>query len=304
MNDRAMLLMAGVPKTAKVIEIGPSLNPLAPKRDGWNVTVVDHATREGLIHKYRDEPSVDPKVIEEVDFVWQEGSLADLVGRPSWGTYDAFIASHVIEHTTDLVTFLRAARVLLKNEGVVILALPDKRKCFDFFRPVTTTGDVVEAYLEKRHRHTARTLFDNAAYNGKRNANPGWHIGEQAPIELGGRLAKAWRQMNRAMKEEYVDAHAWTFTPSSFELMILELRALGLLPLSIERCEPATYTEFYAWLRPCEECEDEDTVQRYRLGLLNRIVVEQAESARQVLGSPMARIDDIRSGLRTLADGV
>lgn len=113
MDDRARLLMAGVPKTAKVIEIGPSLNPLAPKRDGWNVTVVDHETREGLIHKYRHDLSVDPKVIEEVDFVWQGGSLGDLVGSPSWGTYDAFIASHVIEHTTDLVTFLGAARVLL-----------------------------------------------------------------------------------------------------------------------------------------------------------------------------------------------
>ena len=85
MNDRARHLLTGLDKTAKLIEIGPSLNPLAPKRDGWNVTVVDHETREGLIHKYRSDPAVDPDVIEEVDLVWHGGSLEDLAGEASWG---------------------------------------------------------------------------------------------------------------------------------------------------------------------------------------------------------------------------
>jgi hypothetical protein len=51
----------------------------------------------------------------------------------------------------------------------------------------------------------------------------------------------------------------------------------------VEAVEEADSTEFRAWLRPCEEMEDAATVHRYRVGLLNRIVLEQAECARQVL---------------------
>lgn len=174
MDDRARRLLAGLPTTAKVIEIGPSLNPLAPKRDGWDVTIVDHETREGLVNKYRMDPSVDPDVIEEVNFVWRGGSLVDLLGAERAGTYDAFIASHVIEHTTDVVRFLQAARTLLKDEGTVILAVPDKRLCFDFFRPLSTTGDAVVAFREERKRHSAKTHFDYAMYQCTRDGRPGW----------------------------------------------------------------------------------------------------------------------------------
>ena len=195
----------------------------------------------------------------------------------------------MIEHTTDLVSFLQSARRLLKDEGVVILAAPDKRKCFDFFRPLSSTGDAIVAFQEKRQRHTAKTHFDNAMYTALRNSSPGWHIAEQSPAVLTGAIENGLSVMERAHRSEYVDAHNWTFTPSSFELMVLELRALGLLQLSIERCEEAPYTEFYAWLRPCEDPDDPKVVNDYRLGLLNRIVVEQAEASKQVVGSPWPR---------------
>ena len=300
MDDRARLLMAGVPKTAKVIEIGPSLNPLAPKREGWNVTVVDHETREGLIHKYRHDATVDPAVIEEVDLVWHGGSLEDLVGRASWGTYDAFIASHVIEHTTDVVSFLRSARVLLKDEGVVILAVPDKRKCFDFFRPISTTGDAVVAFKEKRSRHTAKTHFDYLMHHGHRGGSPGWSIETQTPFVLAAGIESGMDALALSERPEYVDAHAWMFTPSSFELMVLELRALGLLTLAVEQVQVRPDTEFLARLRPCEEIEDMPTINRYRHGLMERIVVEQAEASRQVVGAALGNLEGLRTGFRSL----
>ncbi len=175
--------MDGLPAAAKVIEIGPSLRPLAPKRDGWNVTIVDHATREGLIQKYHGDAAVDPEVIEEVDLVWQGGSLTDLVGQEGLGTYDAFIASHVIEHTTDVLTFLRSARALLKDEGLVILALPDKRKCFDVFRPISTTGEAVAAFWRNATAIRPK-LTSTSGLRARRNDNPGWSIGKQAPVSM------------------------------------------------------------------------------------------------------------------------
>jgi predicted SAM-dependent methyltransferase len=180
MNQRARELLRDLPLAAKIIEIGPSLNPIAPKREGRNVTIVDHATREGLVEKYLADPNVDPSMIEEVDLVWHSGAIEDLIDSTHWGTYDAFIASHVIEHTTDVIAFLRSARKLLRDDGVVILAIPDKRKCFDFFRPLSTTSDAVAAYIKKRQRHTAKTHFDYAMYQAKRNDATGWKIDETA----------------------------------------------------------------------------------------------------------------------------
>jgi hypothetical protein len=115
--DRKQILMGGVSAGSRVIEIGPSFSPLAPKRDGWDVTIVDHADRDGLICKYANEPGLDTSSIEDVDLVWHGGSISDLAGPEAWGTYDVFVASHVMEHSTDLIRFLQSARKLLKDDG-------------------------------------------------------------------------------------------------------------------------------------------------------------------------------------------
>jgi hypothetical protein len=94
--------------------------------------------------------------------------------------------------------------------------------------------------------------------------------------------------MERAELEGYIDVHNWIFTPSSFELMMVEMQGLGLVELSVEKCQEAVYTEFYAWLRPCAEVQSESLIQERRIGLMNRIIVELAEASRQVSGSPLA----------------
>jgi hypothetical protein len=137
---RDQILLAPVARGAQIIEIGPSYNPIAPKAGGWNTKTLDHTTREKLIAHYRGHAGVDVNRIEEVDFIWTGGLLADAVPKALHGTFDAFVASHVIEHTPDLIAFLNSAAVLLKVDGVVALAIPDKRYCFDYFQPLTTTG--------------------------------------------------------------------------------------------------------------------------------------------------------------------
>lgn len=52
------------------LEIGPIHNPIAPKRAGFNVEILDHATADELREKYRGHP-VNIDNIEEVDFVWR-----------------------------------------------------------------------------------------------------------------------------------------------------------------------------------------------------------------------------------------
>jgi hypothetical protein len=53
MATRDDILRGRITKTDKILEIGPSYSPLAPKADGWRSYVVDHTDRDGLVEKYR-----------------------------------------------------------------------------------------------------------------------------------------------------------------------------------------------------------------------------------------------------------
>jgi hypothetical protein len=286
--DRREYLLNGLSKTDRLVEIGPSYNPLAPKAEGWCVFTIDHDDRRGLIEKYANDPSVSTSRIEEVDFVWRGGSLSDGIPAEQHGTFDAFLASHVIEHTTDVVSFLFSAQTLVGERGRIILAVPDKRKCFDLFRPFSSTGDAVVAYREKRARHTAKVLFDYAAYAVNKDGRPGWSIDNLIAPQLTVPFADTIRFLEKADAPDYVDAHQWVFTPASFELMVLELSALGFVDLRVENCREAAETEFYAWLRKGAERLAPDHLQNRRRALMNRMVVELADQSRQIADSPLA----------------
>lgn len=224
------------------LEIGPSHNPIAPKRGGFNVRILDHATQEELIEKYRGH-GVHLDNIEEVDYVWHGEPLSELVGNER---YDWIIASHVIEHTPDLVDFLQQCEKLLKPEGVLSLVIPDKRYCFDYFRWPSSTGDVLQAYVEKRRRHTLGTVFDHFSQASSLNGNIAWGKSQSGTLSLMHTLVEAKKMMEASVSgSEYVDVHQWRFTPASFRLILSDLKALQLITLVETHLFDTTGCEFF-----------------------------------------------------------
>ena len=148
--DRTTLLRSLINVGGKGLEIGPSYNPLVPKSEGFDVETVDYADAEALRVKYRDARSVDISVIEDVDYVIKGAGLSETIGTIA--SYDYIVASHVIEHTPDLLGFLKDCESLLKPDGILLLAVPDKRYCFDVFQLLSSVGGVVQAHLERRTR--------------------------------------------------------------------------------------------------------------------------------------------------------
>jgi SAM-dependent methyltransferase len=62
----------------------------------------------------------------------------DLSIIPS-SSYDFLLSSHTLEHTANPILALKEWMRVVKNGGHLLVALPDKEKCFDHRRPVTTS---------------------------------------------------------------------------------------------------------------------------------------------------------------------
>ena len=200
MMTREELIRRYFDRGDSILEVGASYSPIVPKSDGWNTTVIDHAPQAELVEKYAAMGVKDVARIETVDFVWQGEALTTIIPQGRQGSFDGLIASHVGEHLPNFIGFLQdAASVLLKSEGVIALALPDKRVCFDFFQPLATTGDLLAAHTEARIRHQRRTFFNQAAYFVTRNGEGGWAHGENAAsFHLNNSLSEAQRAYDLA----------------------------------------------------------------------------------------------------------
>jgi SAM-dependent methyltransferase len=241
--DRKELLLSLFDAQGLGLEIGPGFNPLLPKREGYRVETLDHQSAEALRDKYKNA-GVDLESIEEVDHVSDGGSILQLVGKPAH--FDYIVASHVIEHTTDLLGFLKDCQALLKPSGRLVLAVPDKRFSFDCLRPGATTGQILQAHFDKRRRHTPGQVFDEIAYNCTREGAIAWGPEARGPLALFRPLEDAKEFLQHYLQgNDYVDIHGWQFTPSSFRLIMNDLAQIGAMALREQSFHDGWGTEFF-----------------------------------------------------------
>lgn len=66
-------------------------------------------------------------------------------------SYDFVLASHILEHVANPILALNEWKRLLKDAGVLVLVLPDKRFTFDHRRPVTTMSHLLEDFQNDVH---------------------------------------------------------------------------------------------------------------------------------------------------------
>lgn len=271
--DRTQIILRDIDRSGLGLEIGPSHNPIAPRSGGFNVEVVDHLDRQGLLAKYAGHP-VDLGRIEEVDHVWQGQPLSELIGAT--GKYDWIIASHVIEHVPDLAGFLAECALLLRQGGTLSLAVPDKRFCFDNLSPLSSTGDVLQARLEGRRKHPPGLVFDHFASAAALGGDITWREGSSGKMTALHTLEQAIQLYALAQDSgsDYIDIHAWRFTPSSFRLLVGDLCRLGVMNLGIHRWVDTVGFEFFVSMRHVQEPPAECRVELARL--VNRDLLKGA----------------------------
>ena len=228
------------------IEIGPSYGPMAPKKEGYNVHIIDYLNREQLIAKYKawDVSPESLENIEDVDFIWRGGSYSELTGKSKY--YDWIIASHMIEHTPDLIGFLKDCDSILNENGVISLVIPDKRYCFDHYRPITGISKIIDSHILKNHLPTAGAVAEFYLNRVSKSGNIAWDTNTLGEYRLLHSLEEAYREMIGVISEKkYVDTHMWCFVPHSFRLIIQDLFDLGFIPFRELGFFPTEGCEFH-----------------------------------------------------------
>ena len=86
------------------LEIGALDNPIARKEVG-TVYYADYCSTDQLKENHRNTPTVNIDNIVQVDFVTNGGAISDVV--PTDIRFDYVLASHVIEHVPDIISWLQ-----------------------------------------------------------------------------------------------------------------------------------------------------------------------------------------------------
>ncbi len=226
MQDRISRLLDGLDLASGLgLEIGALATPIL-RRPGHRVLYLDHVPTEQLRMTYTSDPAVDVQAIVPVDVVWAGASLRAALGAEI--RFDHVVASHVVEHVPDVLTWLAEIGTVLGPDGALRLIVPDRRFTMDISRRETVLADVLAAQLEKRTRPSPRDVIDFYGNYRVVDRDVAWTGVE--PPEDGGAVSEvgsAMTQARSALAGAYCDAHCWVFTPGSFVRLMAKLAAIG-----------------------------------------------------------------------------
>lgn len=220
----------------KILEIGPFCSPLLT---GKNVKYFDVLNKEQLLARAK-KLGLSSHKVPEIDYVEPNGNISVIKDR-----FDGLVSSHNIEHQPDLINHLKDAAKLLKKGGVYNLIIPHSKYCFDASLPLTKISEIFNAYYEKRNVHSVGSVIEHRALTTHNDTKEHWkntkslHQSsyESHILNNGLDFAKIKQALSEYEKSkgEYIDVHAWQFTPVSFSAIIKCLIDLKIIPYSAIR---------------------------------------------------------------------
>lgn len=290
-------LLAGLNlQTAVGIEIGaldkPIVAPTSP-----HIFYVDHADTDALRAKYQSDTYVDVNKLVQVHGVWGEASLAQAASRVT--PVDFVVASHVLEHVPDLIAWLQELASVLKPNGEVRLAIPDRRYTFDVLRAETRAADVLASHLVRARRPQAREIIDYMTHlvdvdtwkiwDGSQNTQT---LTRQSSIERAMAVAR-----DSVDNGHYHDVHCWVFTPLSFAALMSDLAGASYHTFTCASFLPTerNTNEFFVTLQMCAD----PATAAASWKLLHQIIAAELEAqARERNEAHVREIKTLESDLR------
>lgn len=324
MMDRRERITRFISPQQRGIEIGPYFTPLAPKGSGYDCLVVDVFDAVMLRRRAAEDPEIPDEMIpniEEVDLLGSSSAILELVAEKyQLGTFDYIISSHNFEHLPDPIRFLQGCNKVLRPGGMLSMVIPDRRACFDFFRPHSTLAEMLDAYFARRERPTLAQGFEQESLRcgyraeGITNFPLGTDPSEIVALASLDAAFEKWQGLVDHPDHQYRDVHCWTFTPASFELILRDLDFLQLTSWEVIEISETSGIEFFVhlWNRSEEAAAvTASDFYQQRRALLHRVIDEMGEnSARsyqlrravECQADQLKLIDELRRQLRAMEE--
>lgn len=236
------------------LEIGPLNDPFVDRAE-VDVRYVDVHPAELLRTNYAGHTDFDAQSIVEVDhwLIGDDGQVRSLAeATAASAPFEWAVASHVIEHVPDLLTWLGEVAEVLVDDGLFALVIPDRRFTFDAIRAPTSLGQVLQARHDRDVRPSVRAVFDSTYYARRVPPKDQWHadaVKTAPPVHPA--LYVAEQLALAKAGDRYVDSHVWVWTPAELVEQLATLAEMGLIEFAIGSVIPTPDNgiEFYVTLR-------------------------------------------------------
>ncbi|WP_165078579.1 MULTISPECIES: methyltransferase domain-containing protein [unclassified Desulfovibrio] len=267
------------------IEIGGGYNPLATRKEGYSIYSIDHATREELVEKYKNDGNVRHLLdnIQHVDAVDNGREFRDLLGLDRGVDY--IVGIHNFEHIPNPIRFLQRCENALADKGKICLVIPDRRGTFDYYRPYSTIGQWMEAYKENHAIHSFSSLYNYYAYATDGNGDYGTVNFLRPPHVVHELVEDLYTQ------DAYNDAHGFVYTPASFAFLISYIQKIGLTTLGVDRIlvpENSNF-EFLAILKKNIETKPE-MLKEYAINMVGENINHRRDFRQAPAAAPAPRV--------------
>ncbi len=284
-NPRLISILKHTDISKKGIEIAPYHNPILPKTDGHNVFILDVFDTDRLRSNAKNDKDIDKAgeaKIEPVDFVGDACEIGAIITKAGMaGQFGYVVSSHNFEHLANPIKFLQGVSAALETGGVLSMAIPDYRCCFDRFRVPTRLSDWLVAYHSNKKQPAPADLFDRwtgtTVMQDRRayiatldNPNP------PTPYLECLHLRNQYQAFCERLKTPgpYQDTHCSVLFPDLLELYLRDLRHLGLIDLELIDSPKQNGAEFFVYLKkvatPSQTSEEDH--RKIRQDLLIKIM--------------------------------
>ena len=212
-------LLKYIDPKAKGVEVAPYFNPALPKSIGFDTLVLDVFDTDQLFKNATNDPHILTEriaEIETVDIVGDASNIGPMIeSKGLSGQICHIVSSHNFEHLPNPIKFLRGCGAVLKPGGMLSMAVPDCRACFDCFRMPTRLGDWLSAFHANATQPRPETLFDYssnvALYFVDGVGLTGCNVADDDPsgFQLVGNLRESYDRYLAAQHDPgpYQDAH-------------------------------------------------------------------------------------------------
>lgn len=241
-------ILNDVDKSKRFLEIGPLCSPLL--NDVNSYFTCDIKNTEEVKSRYHNDPTRDIKKVISIDFVMEDSYEKTFENFP---LFDYVINSHVFEHIPNPIFFLQDISKILSEKGKLIMIMPDKRYCYDYYRECSSFAEMYNVW-EKLNKYDIDgeekevlypQILDSFSQQCMLN-NPKkfWKSKEYLNIKIGD-VKGALKNYNSFKSNEInFDRHFWCFSDFSFLKIIYNLTKYQLLPFKIKEFFPTRENTF------------------------------------------------------------